>query len=194
MPPSHPFALFALLSAVAACRGGPAVPPRLAEELGQAPPYTEARLWLAGDRVVGATAPLGPGTLPPAVRTTLLAVAPDGETTFTGREWGPRGEGFRIDKAYAEPTHRRSVLIAADGAVLERAHTVPIGDVPADVLAVGAGIAPRLEEAWIVSGPEREEHWTLVMRERAGETIVVQVGLDGVRLRVQRRVAARIDV
>lgn len=193
MPPSHPLALFALLSAMAACGAGPGVPPRLTEELGAAPPYTEARLCLVGDRIVGATAPLGPGTLPTAVRTTLLAVAPDGETTFTGREWGPRGEGFRIDKAYAEPAHRRSVLIAADGAVLERAHTVPIGDVPPDVLAVGAGIAAQLDAAWIVSGPLQEEHWTLVVRARSGETHVVQVGLDGKLRSVQRRVAARID-
>lgn len=178
---------------LAACAGGPDRGQQLADALLEAPPHSETRLWLDGDRIVGAAAPIGADLLPPLVRTALQATAPDGELAFVGREWGPRGDGYRIEKAYAEPLHRRSVLIAADGTVLERAHTLPVADVPPDVLATGARHGSRVDEAWIVSGPMREEHWTLVMRDRFGTAHVLQVGLDGTQLRLGRRVAARVD-
>lgn len=106
---------------------------------------------------------------------------------------GPRGRGYRIEKAYAEPLHRRSVLVDGDGAVLERAHTVPMPDVPQDVLAAAATKAPRVEEAWIVSGPLHEEHWSVLVRERSGAAHLLRIGLDGRLVRAARRVAARVD-
>lgn len=176
-----------------ACAGGPDRGTQLTAALAEAPPHSEARIWLDGDRLVGAAAPIGADLLPTAVRTTLQATAPDGELSFVGREWSARGEGFRIEKAYAQPLHRRSVLIAADGQVLERAHTVPVGEIPLDVLATGAKHGSQCDEAWIVSGPVREEHWLLLMRERFGPATMVQVALDGRLLRTGRRVAARVD-
>ena len=176
-----------------ACTGGPDRGTQLQDALAEAPPHSEARLWLDGDHIVAAAAPIGAELLPPLVRTALQATAPDGELAFVGREWGPRGAGFRIEKAYAQPMHRRSVLLAPDGTVLERAHTLPVAEVPPDVLATGARHGSRVDEAWIVSGPAREEHWTLVMRDRFGTAHVLQVGLDGKQLRLGRRVAARVD-
>jgi hypothetical protein len=177
----------------AACSTSGHVAPELSRLLADAPSDVPARLWLAGDRIVAAAAPLGPGVMPPAVRTTVDAIAPGGALVFAGREWGPRGDGFRVDKRYAEPDHQRSVLVALDGAVLERAHTVPLPDVPQHVLATALRTGPHVDEAWIVSGPETEEHWTFVVRDRGGRTFAVRVGLAGEPRGRLRRTSARVD-
>lgn len=188
-------ALTALL-AFAACQTAAPVPEELASLLADAPSDQPVRLWLRENRIVRAAVPVGPGVMPAAVHTMLDAVAPRGELVFQGREWGPRGSGFRIDKRYRESgnEHVRSALIADDGSVLERAHSVPIADVPQRVLATTMRIAPLVEEACIVSGSEREELWSCTVRNRIGRMLVVEVGLDGGWLRTLRRVEARVDV
>lgn len=188
--PTH-VVLFAL--ACGGCVAPSAVPSTLAADLAEAPPDAETRLWLAGDRVVAVAVPLGPGWMTPAVRTTLQAVAPDGETTFAAREHGPRGTGIRVEKRYQEPRHDRSVLIAEDGTVLERAHTVPVPDVAQDVLATALRTGPKVTTAWIVSGPQAEEYWDLVVQDRDGQTIALRIGLDGRELARSRRGRARVD-
>ena len=178
---------------LAACATAPVPAPEFVAALADVPPHSEARLEFADGELVAVAAPLPPDLLPPSVRTALLAVAPDGEITFAGVEWGTRGRGYRVEKVYAEPLHRRSVLVDGDGVVLERAHTVPMPEVPQDVLATAATKAPRVEEAWIVSGPHHEEHWSLLVRERSGAAHLLRIGLDGRLVRAARRVAARVD-
>ena len=170
------------------------MPDSFSSLLAEAPEGSQARLWLEGGQIAAAAVPVGPGSLPPAVRTTIDAVAPGGELLFQGREWGPRGEGFRVEKNYREGTaHVRSALIAPDGSVLERAHSVPIPEVPQHVLATALGKGTRIDEASIVSGPLREEYWSLVVHDRGGRTFVVEIDLDGRLRRTLRRVAARVD-
>lgn len=184
------------LLALAACAAGPALPPQLGRLLAEAPAGAAPRLWLAGDRIVGAAVPLGAHSLPPPVRTMVEAVAPGGESTFVGREWGVRGEGYRVEKHYRDttPPHARAVLVAADGTVLERWHTVPLPEVPQPVLATALRSGPMIAEARIVSGREREERWELVVRDRAGGEFVVHVGLDGAPLGRHRRLAGELEV
>lgn len=184
------------LLALAACAAGPALPPQLGRLLAEAPADATPRLVLAGDRLVGAAVPLGPHSLPPPVRTMVDAVAPGGETTFVGREWGVRGDGYRVEKHYRDtaPPHTRSVLVAGDGAVLERWHTVPLPEVPQPVLATALRSGPTITEARIVSGREREEHWLLVVRDRTGQAFLVRIGLDGALLGRHRRLAGAVDV
>jgi hypothetical protein len=172
------------------------VPPAFASLLAEAPEDHPARLWFQGDQLVGAAVAVGPGALPPPVRTTIDAVAPRGELTFQGREWSRRGSGFRIDKHYTIGTveHSRSALIARDGTVLERSHTVPLPEVPHDVLAAAMSVGTDVVEARIVSGTLHEEYWECTVHDRIGHTHVATIGLDG-RLRgTVRRVQARIDV
>jgi hypothetical protein len=190
-----PFATLAAIGtlAFASCAGTGGVATSLSRLLAEAPHDTPARLWLAGDRIVAAAAPLGPGSLPPAVRTSLDAVAPAGTTTFVGREWGHRGDGFRIEKHYSEPDHSRSALIAADGSVLERAHTLPLAEVPQNVLATALRTGPTIEAAWMVSGPVAEEYWSFVVRDRSGRVFAVRVGLGGEPLGRLRRLGAQIE-
>ena len=172
------------------------MPPDLASLLAEAPEDSPARLWLDGDQVVGAAIALGPGALPQEVRTAIDATAPRGDLVFQGREWGRRGAGFRIDKHYflAEFEHTRSALIATDGTVLERSHSVPLPEVPQDVLAAAMSVGPKVVEARIVSGPRREEYWECTVNDRLGRTLVATIALDGRLLRTVRRVNARLDV
>lgn len=190
----HPVLGPCLSIAVAACVG-PAGRPSFANLLQDAPSDVAARFELAGDHLVAAAVPLGPGSLPAAVRTTFDAIAPGGRTTFVGRESGGRGEGYRLEKAYTEgaTTRTRSVLAAADGSVLERWHSVAIAEVPQQVLTVALRTGPTIEDARIVSGPEREEHWTFVVRDRGGRTFVVEVGLAGEPLGRRRRTNAVVE-
>jgi len=180
--------------AFAAC-AGTAGPESLREWLDAAPPGAAPRLWLRGDRVVAAAAPIDPHDLPSAVRTAIEAIAPDGVLEFCGREWGVRGAGYRIEKRYPdEPVpHVRTLLLAGDGRVLERAHSIPISDAPPRVLATALRVGPTVDEVQIVSGPDREEHWSLTVRDRAGRTFVVVVELDGRLRSAHRRTGSRID-
>jgi hypothetical protein len=182
--------------ALAACATPGPVPPSLAELLTASPEQRPARLWLLGNRIVAAAVDLGPGALPAAVRTSLEAVAPRGEVLFQGREWGPRGTGFRIDKLYRleTATHTRSALIASDGTILERSHSVPIAETPQDVLAAAMQIGPKVEDAQIVSGREREEAWRCTVTDRLGHRFVVTIGLDGQLLGATRRITAQVEV
>lgn len=181
-------------SALVAC-AGTAGRPSLTRLLADAPDDVPARLLLVGDHVAAAAVPLGPGSLPAAVRTTFEAIAPGGNTTFVGREWSERGDGYRLEKSYVDGllTKARSVLAAADGRVLERWHTVPLRDVPQQVLATALRTGPAIDEARIVSGPAREEYWSLQVRDRGGRTFVVLVGLDGAPKAQLRRLLARLD-
>lgn len=182
----------ASLLACAACSTAGAIPADLARLLAEAPPAATARLWLDGDRIVGAAVPTGPGDLPAGVRTMVDAVVPRGELEFQGREWSARGEGYRIDKRYSAED-RRSVLISPAGTVLERDHTVAIADVPQHVLASALRIGSHIDEVRIVSGPEHEENWSLVLHDRSGRVFVAEITFDGRVLRSRRRVDARVD-
>lgn len=187
---------FAALAALAACASTFSVPSSAAALMAEAPEGQPARLLLAEDRIVAAAVPLGPGSLPGPVRSAIAAVAPHGETVFRGREWGPRGEGHRIEKRYLVDgtDHVRTALIADDGRVLERAHSVPIGEVPQDVLVAALEIGPDVTLALIVSGPDHEEYWQCTVRNRIGRTYSVRIDLRGRLVEVRRRVVARIDV
>ncbi|MBL8748998.1 MAG: hypothetical protein JNK78_07550 [Planctomycetes bacterium] len=188
-------ALFCL-SALAACGATSRLPTDLATLAAESPVDSPARLRLVGDRIAAATIAVGPGAMPPEVRTTLDAIAPGGELLFQGREWGPRGRGFRIEKRYRGngEEHVRSVLIGEDGSVLERAHSVPLTQVPPNVLGAALRTGPHVDEARIVSGPEREEYWSCTIRTRIGRTFVVDVDLDGRVLRTTRRIDAHLDL
>ncbi len=181
--------------AVAACSTAAPVPESLQALVDESPEGMPARFAIDGNRIIASAVAIGPGALPAVVRTTIDAVAPGGEVLFQGREWGPRGAGFRVEKRYRDGAkeHVRSVLVAADGRVLERAHSVPIGEVPQHVLAAAMRVGSMVDEARIVSGPEREEHWSLVVRDRLGRTFVVTIGLDGRSIGSCRRVVARVD-
>jgi hypothetical protein len=182
-----------LAALLASCSVTGPDPVALDAALASAPPGEQPRLWLAGDRLLGAAVPCSPLELPSAVRTMLAAIAPDGEQEFVARELGPRGAGFRIDVRYQDPPHVRSLLLAADGSVLERSHTVATIDAPEHVLAAGLRHGPFVDAIRVVSGPQREEFWELLVRERSGAVHVVRVGLDGAVLGSQRRFTARVD-
>ena len=185
-----------VIAAFAACSSAQWVPDDAMRLMAEAPCDQPARLLVVSNRVVTASVAISRSSLPPAVRTTIDAVAPLGKTLFRGREWSDRGDGYRIEKEYLidGSRHVRTALIDADGHVLERAHSVPIGEVPQAILGAALEIGPEIREMTIVSGPEREEFWRATVGTRIGRTYVVRIGLGGQLLHVRRRVIATIDV
>ncbi len=179
--------------ALAACANSTASRLSLANLMREAPNDMPLRLLLADDTITGVAVPLGPGTLPAAVRTTFDAIAPGGKTTFVGREASERGDGFRLEKYYADQELTCSVLAAVDGSVLERWHSVGLRNVPLDVMAAALTTDPVIEMACIVSGPAREEHWQLLARDRGQRTFVLTIGLRGEKVARRRRMTAQVD-
>lgn len=183
----------ALAATLCGCAGpGTGAGPAL-DRISEAPGDGALRLELAGDRVVIAAVPVGEALLPAAARTAVEAVAAGGAVTFAGFESGPRGSGWRVEKRYAESAQSRSALVASDGAVLERWHTVPVRDVPTDALRAIADLGATVDEARIVSGPVREERWTFLVRDRLQRRRVVDVSLRGELLAQRRRMDAVVD-
>ena len=184
----------ALALALVACVGS-GLPPGFAEAAATAPQDLPARIYLRGDAIDGAAAGIGPGGLPPAVRSTMDAVAPGGETLFLGREWGPHGEAFRIEKRYVEGQGEsfRSALVADDGGVLERSHTLPTVKVPAVVLGAAMPYGRDIRRCEIVSDATTERFWRIRCVDGGGRTFVATVTLDGGLLHARRLVAAELQ-
>lgn len=176
-----------------ACHSG-GLPRGFAEAAATAPEEAPARLWLQGDRIVGAAAAIGPGALPQPARAAMDAVAPGGEQTFLGREWGPRGEHFRVEKRYQDGGAEtfRSALVTAEGDVSERSHTVPISKVPPAVLGAAMKFGRDLRRCDIVCDAVAEREWRIHCIDGGGRTFVVSVGLDGSPLGASRVVEATL--
>lgn len=179
-----------LLLPLAACAAA-GLPPGFAAAAATAPEDAPARLFVDGDRIVGAAAGLGPSGLPAAVRTAVTGIAPDGELLFEGREWGPAGDGFRVEKRYRDGGTEsfRSVLLAADGAVLERCHSVPIAKVPAAILGTALDVARDVRRCDIVADGTRETGWRVTVVDGAGRTFVLALDLEGA-MRTRHRIVA----
>ncbi|HLQ36918.1 MAG TPA: hypothetical protein VK348_03895 [Planctomycetota bacterium] len=193
--------LVALLSCTVLCAcAATTLPPGFARLALTAPEDQGVRLQLAGDTIVGATVALGPGALDARLRVVVDAVVPGtgvDNATFIGREWGPRGEGYRVERTYGTGVAQqfRSVLVDRDGTVLERTHTLALAEVPPAVLAAAAPIGVHdLQRLEIVSGPAVEECYRLLLHDRAGRVFVVETSLQGVLLRSSRLLVATVAV
>lgn len=162
--------------------------------LTDAEPNQDVRLAVVGNRVVSTAVPIDFRTVPALARTTAEAIAPNGVLEFCAREIGPRGEGFRLEKRYQQPSaHLRSVLVDELGNVMERSHTVTIRKVPQGVLGAALQGGTSVESAAIVSGPVHEEFWRIITHDRRGRTFIVTVDLDGNVMSQLRRNQSRVD-
>lgn len=162
----------------------------------EAPQGTAVRIVTDRDELVGVAVPVGPGGLPAHVRMRVDAIQPGGDAVFEGREWGPRGDGFRVDKRYREGSeeHWRSVLVSAQGEVLERSHSLPLPEVPQAVLLSAMRDGRRdVTRIDIVSGGFREELYRLWTVDRIGREYVVECDLDGDLLGVWRQLATHLS-
>jgi hypothetical protein len=195
MPRSALVPALLAMAVLGGCAAAP-LPPGFAAAAANAPEDQPLRLWVAGDAVVAAAAAVGRGGLPQPVRTAAEAIAPAGETVFAGREWGPRGDGWRVEKRYREGTDEsfRSVLLDAAGSVLERSHSVPTAKVPAPVLFAAMQVGRDVQRCEIVSGAVSEESWRATVRDGAGRTFVVELDLDGHPRRSCRVLTAAVAV
>jgi hypothetical protein len=187
--------LLALAAALAACRTAAVLPEDLTERLAACPEGSPARLHLDPGGALALVLPIQPVELPPAARTGVESAAPRGTTTFVGREWGPRGQGYRVDKHYDVEgvEHTRSVLVDNQGQVLERVHSVPIAEVPEAVITTAARFGHAIERVEIVAGTAHVEHWRCLVTDRSGRHFVVRTGLDGTLLDRHRRLHTELD-
>ena len=78
--------------------------------------------------------------------------------------------------------------------MLERAHSLAIGDVPKEILAAAMQVGPDVRRVMIVSGPEQEEYWHCEVGDRIGRTYRVRVGLNGRIVEVRRRVLETVEI
>lgn len=188
---------------LAACVG-PHLPAGFAAMAAAAPDDQPARLVLDGNSLVSVAAGLGQGGLPNAVRTAVEAIAPGGELDFAGREWSDQhGMAFRVEKRYrskgVSTANDRgaesfcSLLLDPTGRVLERAHSVPLAEVPVEILRAAMLIGRDVRRCEIESDAQREVGWRALVRDGIGRDHVVEITLDGA-VRFSRRVVnARID-
>jgi hypothetical protein len=147
----------------------------------EAPEDTPVRLVLTGDAVTGAAVPLGPGGLPAPVRTTVESVIPGGSVAFSGREWGAHGDGYRIEKRYREAAGEsfRSILVDAQGQILERTHSVAMAKVPPVIARMAMTVGRDLRRCDIVSDATRETAWRAIVGDGLGHTHIVTLDLSG---------------
>ncbi len=159
-----------------------------------APEDMPARIEANADGIVAAAAAIGPGGLPSAAKTAMDAIAPGGVTLFLGREWGPWGQGYRVEKRYDDgpDASYRSALVAGDGSVLQRSHSVPIAKTPAAALGAAMPFGRDIRRCEIVSDAETEREWRITTKDGGGRTLRVRVGLDGRRIDVHRVLGAEL--
>lgn len=175
---------------------GPGRAPALSAWLSEAPEAEPARLWLVDDQVVRAIVPLGPGAVPQAARDRVEQAAPGGTVAFHGREWGPFGSGFRIDKHYDDHqvALQRTVLVSADGRLLDFGQAVPLTQVPRAVLDAALAIGRDVQVCWLFAEPGRDPRWECTVQDRIGRTHVVTIDVDGRVRSTSREVGARLRI
>ncbi len=73
-----------------------------------------------------------PDALPPAVRRASQAVLQEGEYRFIGRIHAASETTFLLEKQYPllPGEHLRTAIIAADGRIISRSHSIPLADLP----------------------------------------------------------------
>lgn len=189
-------ALLLLGPLLTGCSAPAALPADFTALAAEMPEEQPARLWIAGTDVIAAAVATGPGGLPAIVRTTVETIAPGGRTVFAGSEWGDHGFGYRVDKVYVDGVQEatRSLLIAPDGAVLERCHSVPLPDVPQAVLATAMAIGRDVLRVEVVSDGSRETGFRCAVRDRAGRSHVVSTTMSGDLAHTTRLVNAQLQL
>jgi hypothetical protein len=188
------------LSLVAAAIGGCSAGPSagsFAALAQDAPSDQPLLLTFAGDAVASVTVPLGPGALDARLRAAVDAIEPGGRTVRVAREWGPRGDGYRIEKRYGDGLAEqfRSLLLSADAVVLERSHTVSVNETPPAVLTAATASTRRsVLRIDIVSGPSTEEYFRVLLRDGGGRRFAVDCSPSGAVLATRRLLDAEVLV
>lgn len=183
-----------LLFAMAACAGAEVIAPTASQVIAESSDDAPARLTISGDEVVAIASPIDVRALPASVRLACDAVAPGGTMIFCAKERNARGRGYRVEKRFVQPApHDRSLFVTVDGDVLEQRRTLPISEAPQPVLAAALKHGSFVERIEIVAGPDHDEHWQVVIRDRDSRQYAVTVELNGQLRNVRRRLVGRVD-
>jgi hypothetical protein len=186
-----------LAAASGGCHASPSTAGSFAALAQDAPSDQPLLLTFAGDAVASVAVPLGPGALDARLRAAVDAIEPGGRTVLVAREWGPRGDGYRIEKRYGDGLAEqfRSLLLSADAIVLERSHSVSVNETPPAVLTAATAATRRaVLRIDIVSGPSTEEYFRLLLRDGGGRRFAVECTPSGAVLATRRLLDAQVQV
>lgn len=145
-----------VIFALAACGTPPAVPGDVTLALlDDANTADSIRVETTGGEVSAWTLPISPTALPERARRVVEAVQPGGSLAFAGVRWKGAQRQFVVEKIYSEHGgERRSVLVTPAGAVVQRSHTIALGDAPSAVRDALREAPVRLEFVQ-GNGPDR---------------------------------------
>lgn len=146
-------AVIPLLLVMGSCAASPFNQTQLLEALDALSPEQNPRLFLAADQAPYWVIPIAYSDLPTIVSRTARAVQPGGELRFTGKVYGGPEDAYLIETVYAEiaDDHLRRMIIASDGRVLLRSHSLPKSDLPEE-LAARIAAKGKLETLEFVAG------------------------------------------
>lgn len=101
------------------------------------PPGETPRLFLDASTALRWVIPIEQADLPPTVSRTARAVQQGGELRFVGKVYGGPEDSYLIETAYPDiaADHLRRLIVAADGRVILRSHSLPRADLPGQLLA-----------------------------------------------------------
>ncbi|MHC5065833.1 MAG: hypothetical protein ACYTG5_17860, partial [Planctomycetota bacterium] len=123
---------FVPLLMLGACTLPPAIPGEVIRDLLDAPQNGAVRVLIQDGEAVQWIVSLDPRTLPESVRRASEAVLQEGEFRFIGRFHGASEPAFFLEKTYPDQSadHVRKAIIADDGRILLRSHSLALSEVP----------------------------------------------------------------
>lgn len=185
-----------LILAPIACSGLGHVPADFDAVALEAPANEPVRLFVENGEITSLSVPLPRGGVPLEARRVADLVFPGGTIVFEGREWGPLGNGYRIEKYYPDVvSERRSLLVAAGGEILEQTHSLPVAEAPQDVLLAAAADYRRdLDRIDVVHSGDDREYFRVHATDTMGRGYLVECAPDGGDLRVARILQAEVAV
>jgi len=124
-----------LLLATAACSAPRAIPSEIVTALADTPSSGGIRILLEDKKFAQWIIAVEPNSLPAPVQRSAEAVLQGGELSFVGQVHGGPEEAYLLEKRYPQlaEQHMRKAIIAADGQVILRSHSIPRRELPREV-------------------------------------------------------------
>lgn len=163
----------------------------------RAPASALAAVELVGGELTRGQVDVAEADVPAEVLRIESTIQPGGERTVLARAFGPTGDGFRFVRRYPRDAAcpERSVLLAADGTVLERSHALPVNEAPAAVLERSASVAAgQVTRIHVVQGQPGEEWYRIHLAAADGTRHLLECETDGTVRLLVRLLAGEIAV
>jgi len=183
-----------LLLAAASCTAPPSSPAAFLATLDELPTGQVPRLYLTAGEPPRWALPMPYDEFPSSVGRTVETVLQDGELRFAGRVYGGPEDAYLVEKLYPVlgSHHLRRALVASDGRVLLRSHTLPIAEAP-DPVAKRISARGELESLEFVEG-RASSYYRAIILEAGALRRVRAYTPEGSLLRVARLLSVQANV